>query len=62
MNQQPQSWTNALSKAAWTLLLAVIVAFVAWQLLKQLVVPLVILLALVGITRVALGAFRRDTW
>jgi CHASE2 domain-containing sensor protein len=62
MNQQPQSWTNALSKSAWTLLVAAIVLFVAWQLLKQLVVPLVVFLALVGIIRIALGVFRRDGW
>ena len=62
MNQQPQSWASALSKSAWTLLVAAIVVFVAWQLLKQLVVPLVVLVALVGIIRLALGAFRRDSW
>jgi CHASE2 domain-containing sensor protein len=62
MNQHPQSWTSALSKSAWTLLVAAIVVFVAWQLLKQLVVPLVVFLALVGVIRLALGAFRRDSW
>jgi hypothetical protein len=62
MNQQPQSWSNALSKSAWTLLLAAIVIFVAWQLLKHLVVPLVVFVALVGVIRVALGVFRRDSW
>ena len=55
-------WTNAVSKAAWTLLLAVLVIYVSWQLVKQLLAPLVILLCLVGIIRFALGLPRRDKW
>jgi CHASE2 domain-containing sensor protein len=64
VNQQPSptSWADALSKAAWTLLLSAVVVFVAWQLLKQLIVPLVIIVALLGIIRVAVGAHRRDGW
>ena len=62
MNTQPASWTATLSKAAWTLLLATIAMFIAWQLLKQLVVPLIVIVALVGVFRLALGMYRRDGW
>ena len=55
-------WTNGLTKATWTLLFTALTAFVAWQLLKQLLVPLVVVLVLVGIIRVALGVSRRDGW
>ena len=56
------SWSTTVRNAALTLLLAVVVVFVAWQLLKQILVPLIVLLCVIGITRVALGAFRRDRW
>lgn len=56
------SWTATLGKAAWSLLLAAVAVFIAWQLLKQLVVPLIVIVALVGVFRLALGMYRRDGW
>lgn len=61
MNTNP-NWTAAVTKAAWTLLLVAVVAFVAWQLLRQLLVPLVVLVALVFILRLAVGVVRRSRW
>ena len=55
-------WTNTLTKATWTVLFAAVGVFFAWQLLKQLLVPIIVLLFLIGIARVALGVFRRDKW
>ena len=62
IDQSPQSWSTSISKAAWTLLLAAIAVFIAWQLLEQLVVPLVVIVALITIFRIALGNFRREGW
>jgi hypothetical protein len=47
-----------ISRAAWTLLLVTIVVWIAWQLLQQLLVPLITVLALVGLYRLTLGLFR----
>lgn len=52
------SWTSMISRAAWTLLLVTIVVWIAWQLLQQLLVPLITVLALVGLYRLTLGLFR----
>jgi hypothetical protein len=63
MNSEgPQSWTNAMSKAAWTLLLVAVAVFIAWQLLKQLVVPLLVLVGLFAIYRIVFGGTRRNGW
>lgn len=59
---QASGWTNAVTKAAVTLLVAAAVAYTAWWLLRQLLVPIVIVLALVGIFRLASGGFRRHGW
>lgn len=56
------SWTSAISRAAWTLLLVAAIVWIAWQLLQQLLVPLLTILALVMVYRLALGLFRRDQW
>jgi hypothetical protein len=58
----PQSWTNGLTKAAWTLVVAAVLAFVAWELLKRVLGALLIILALIVIYRIALGVFRKDQW
>ena len=55
-------WTTAISRAAWTLLLAVLCLFVTWQLLRQLLVPLVLIVVLIGIIRLAVSWSRRDGW
>lgn len=56
------SWTSAISRAAWTLLLVAVIVWISWQLLQQLMVPLLTILALVAVYRIALGLFRRDPW
>jgi branched-subunit amino acid transport protein len=62
MSSSPERWTNTLARAAMTLLVAAIVAYAAWWLLRQLIVPIIVGLALVGIYRIALGVFRRGGW
>ena len=58
----PQSWTSGLTKAAWTLVLAAGLTFVAWELLKRVLGPLLIVLAVLTVYRIALGVFRKDQW
>lgn len=58
----PANWTNSVSKAAGTLLLAAIAAFVAWQLLRPLLPVLAVVVALVAIYRFAVGGSRRGGW
>ena len=53
---------NTLTKAAVTLLMAAFVAYAAWWMLRQLVVPIVVLIVLVGICRMAFSGFRRRGW
>jgi CHASE2 domain-containing sensor protein len=55
-------WTNTLTKATWTIMFAAVGVFVAWQLLKQLVVPLLVVVCLICVLRLALGVSRRDGW
>ena len=62
MNSAPTHWTNAVVKAAVTLLIAAFIAYAAWWLLRQLLVPIVVVVALVGIYRLAFGGVRRRGW
>ena len=59
---EPSNWMNTLTKAAVTLLMAAFVAYAAWWMLRQLVVPIVVLIVLVGICRMAFSGFRRRGW
>ena len=56
------SWTSTLMRAAWTVLFVAIAVYVAWQLLRVLIVPLVVLLLLVGIIRFAIVGRCNDQW
>jgi hypothetical protein len=58
----PSGWMSLATRAAWTLLLVALVACVVWSLLVPLLPALVVLLVLVGIYRLAIGWFRRDSW
>jgi hypothetical protein len=58
----PDSWLDRLQKSSFELLLAVIALVVAWQLLRQLLVPLVVIASLAFIIRLAVGWSRRDGW
>lgn len=62
MNLSPEHWTNAVTKAAVTLLIAAFSAYAAWWLLRQVIVPIIVVFALVGIYRLALGGARRRGW
>lgn len=56
------SWRDRLQKSSFELLLAVIALVVAWQLLRQLLVPLVVVASLALVIRLAVGWSRRDSW
>lgn len=58
----PDSWLDRLQKGSFALLVAVIALVIAWQLLRQLLVPLVVIVVLVGVIRLAVGWSRRDSW
>lgn len=52
MNSElPTSWTNNVLRAAGTLLLVAVVAFVVWQLLQHFVGALIVIVVLLGIFR-----------
>lgn len=57
-----QGWTDTVRRATVTLLLAAAALWIGWQLIKQLLVPLVVLAALLILFKLALGAHRRDDW
>jgi hypothetical protein len=61
VNTSP-SWTGGLTRAAWTLVLAAVLTYVAWQLLKRVLGVLLVVLALIVVYRIALGVFRRNQW
>jgi hypothetical protein len=54
------SWTSTVSKAALTILLVAAVAYGAWWLLRGLIVPLIVLVVLIAIFRLAFGSFRHE--
>ena len=56
------NWTGTFARAAWTVLFVAIAVYVAWQLLRVIVVPLIVLLILLGIIRIAIGGRRSDRW
>lgn len=58
----PDSWLDRLQKSSFELLLAVVALVIAWQLLRQLLVPLVVIVVLVAIIRLAVGWSRRGGW
>jgi hypothetical protein len=61
-NGNTQGWTTAVSKAAMTLLLAAVVVFIAWTIFKIVLVPLVIIVALIGIIRMAVLGRHHTDW
>jgi 4-hydroxybenzoate polyprenyltransferase len=58
----PQDWMSVVSKAAITLLLAAVAAFVAWQLLKVVLPALLVILVIVVVYRIGIGGHRRSGW
>lgn len=55
-------WMSAPWYAAWTLLFVAVIAYVVWQLVRVVVVPLVLIVILAGIIRFALIGRRPDRW
>lgn len=58
----PQSWTSALTKALVTLAIAAVVLFVIEKVFVAALPAVLVILALIGVYRIALGMFRRDGW
>jgi F0F1-type ATP synthase assembly protein I len=58
----PEPWIGRLTKAAWTVVLAAVLVFVAWELLKRVLGPLLVVLLLVVVYRILLGQFRKGQW
>ena len=58
----PDSWLDRLQKSSFQLLLAVVALVIAWQLLRQLLVPLVVITGIVLVIRLAVGRFQRSRW
>jgi MFS superfamily sulfate permease-like transporter len=51
-----------LTRATVTLLLAAVGILIAWQLVQRVLPALLVVLALLGVYRIALGVSRRDRW
>jgi hypothetical protein len=52
-------WTNAITKAVWTVLFAAVGVFIAWQFLKQVLPAVLVVGVLLLIYRVVIGAWLR---
>ena len=59
MNTDPTTWTSKVLAAAVTLVIVAGAARVAWEFLRPLVGPLVILIVVVGTLAWAIGRHRR---
>ena len=59
---QGGNWSSTVTRAAWTVLFVAIAAYVAWHMLRVVIVPLIVVLALVGIIRFAIVGRRNDYW
>jgi len=55
---EPGNWLTNISRATWTLLLAAVAVFVAWQLVRQLLPALVVVAVLLGIYKFVIGRYR----
>jgi hypothetical protein len=61
MSNGAPAWTAVITKAVMTLLFAAAGAYVAYRILAVLVGPLLIVVALIGVYRIALG-IRHGRW
>jgi hypothetical protein len=59
---EPSGWSSQVSKAAWTLLLVAVSAFIVWRVLRPLVPVLLIAVGVLFVYRFACRGFRRDGW
>ena len=57
----PSSWTDQLFKSGLTLLLTMVVLYITWELASRLLGPLIVILVLLAIIRMAFG-FRWRRW
>ncbi len=53
---------NAAIKAAFVVIVVAIAAYVAWTLLKVLIVPVLVFTALVLVFKLAFGGFSKPHW
>jgi hypothetical protein len=59
---EPSHWTNAVSKASLTMLVAAAALFIAWQMLRRVWPALLIVAVLLGVYRMVLSGRRRNGW
>lgn len=57
----PERWTDSLWRAVLVVLVAAGGVYLAWQLLRVVLGPLVIVACLVGVIRLAVGGYRRHS-
>jgi hypothetical protein len=55
---EPNDWLSNISRATWTLLLAALALFIAWQAIRQVLPALLIVGALLAIYKLAIGRYR----
>ena len=62
MTQDSGSWTSSLVKAVWTLVVVTLALLIVEPIFMRLLPGLLVALLLIGVYRVALGAFRSGGW
>ena len=58
----PSSLTEQLWRSALTVLFAIVVIYIAWQLIQSLLGPLIMVVVVLGIIRLAVGWRSRSGW
>jgi hypothetical protein len=58
----PRNVTDQLSRSALTVLFTVVVIHVSWQLIQPLLGPLILIIAVLGVVRLAVGFRGRSGW
>jgi hypothetical protein len=58
----PDSWLDRMQKTSFELLVTVVALVLAWQLLRHVLVPLVVIAVLIFVIRLALCVVRRSRW
>ena len=61
-SNSPSSWSTAITKALATLVIAAVVLYVVEHVFVTALPGLLIILALAGVYRMAVGMSRRDGW
>lgn len=61
-SRDPSGLTDELWRASLTVLMAAVAVFIAWQLIEQFIGPLIVIVMLLGIIRLAFGVRSRRGW